>query len=137
MHGKHEIEEAANRLGVSIAWENTYEPDFTLFDMILEKDPETPICLDIGHANCFSSFTPVSFLERYGKSIVHVHAHDNAGSEDSHIAIGEGSIDFNALFSRLGETSAEMVVFELTKENFLKSLEKIENLRKYYLSNTI
>ena len=49
--------------------------------------------LDIGHAN--HAGYPAE--EMYFDSIKHIHAHDNFGDDDAHLALGEGSIDLKCI----------------------------------------
>ncbi len=88
---------------------------------MLDANPDTKICLDVGHANCFAAYSPIEFLNRYWKNIAHFHLHDNNGSEDSHSAIGSGNIDFEAIFALLQNFPDAQKVFELEREDFEKS----------------
>ena len=54
---------------------------------------------DIGHAN----HAGYSADAMYFDSIKHIHAHDNFGDEDSHLALGEGSIDLKHIINTLEE----------------------------------
>ncbi len=132
MESKKEIETYADKYNISIAWENVWEKDFTLFDMILTHEPETKFCFDIGHANCFSTFTPDQFIERYGKNINHIHIHDNHGNEDSHLSLGSGNIDFNEIAKLITKTDINYTTFELNKPNFIKSLYLVDQIIKSY-----
>ncbi len=53
--------------------------------------------LDIGHAKQ----ARYSVDEMYFDSIKHVHIHDNFGDDDSHLALGEGSINLNHIVDTL------------------------------------
>ena len=55
--------------------------------------------LDIGHANHMK----YSADEMYFDTIKHVHAHDNYGDDDTHLALGEGSIDLKRIINNLEE----------------------------------
>ena len=55
--------------------------------------------LDIGHAN----HSGYSADEMYFDSIKHIHAHDNNGDDDSHLALGEGNIDLKSIINKLKE----------------------------------
>lgn len=122
------LENYASSKDILISWENVWEKDFCFFDELLSEQPNTRLCLDTGHANCFSGFTPLQFIERYGKSIFHVHLHDNKGDEDSHMPIGRGNIDFLAIAENLEKTNAGTAVFELDKKDFIESIENINNI---------
>ena len=53
--------------------------------------------LDIGHAN-HAGYSPEAM---YFDSIKHIHAHDNFGDDDAHLALGEGSIELNTIINTL------------------------------------
>ena len=53
--------------------------------------------LDIGHAN-HVGYAPDEMIF---DSIKHIHAHDNFGDDDAHLALGEGSIDLKYIIDSL------------------------------------
>ncbi len=66
------------------------------------------VLIDIGHANIrlksqeyFSNLTYGQYMERIPRRIFEVHVHDNDGSKDLHLAIGEGNTDFKAVIQGL------------------------------------
>ncbi len=122
------VEEKARELEIKVVWENTYEPDFLLFDMLIEEDDRTLLCLDVGHCNCFSRFKAIEFLERYKERIIHLHVHDNDGTEDSHLVPGEGNIDFRPVFQFLKKSEIKTVVFEIEKRDCVVSQDKIKKM---------
>lgn len=133
IESKKEIENyAAEKENISIAWENVWEKDFTLFDMILDQEPFTKFCLDVGHANCFSIFTQTQFIEKYKKNITHLHLHDNMGDEDSHISLGAGNINFYDILDLIDKNNITHTTFELNKPNFIKSLYLIDPIITNY-----
>lgn len=75
----------------SMIYQNIYE----LNDLLVSLD--MTMTLDIGHAN--HAGYPVD--EMYFDSIKHIHAHDNFGDDDSHLALGEGSIELNTIINTL------------------------------------
>jgi sugar phosphate isomerase/epimerase len=89
-----ELGNYAKDLGVDAAVENmpTFEAmiymDMKRLDEFLTEN-EMSMTLDIGHAN----HVGYSADEMYFDSIKHIHMHDNFGDDDSHLALGEGSID--------------------------------------------
>ncbi len=73
------------------------------------SDTRVSACLDIGHAHC-NSTTPVShWVEKLGKRIEYVHMHDNDGTSDQHLAIGEGNIPFKDICNALNEYSPNAI----------------------------
>ena len=51
--------------------------------------------LDIGHANHVGYPAEAMYFD----SIKHIHAHDNFGDDDAHLALGEGSIELNTIIN--------------------------------------
>ena len=83
--------------------------------------------LDIGHAN--HAGYPAE--EMYFDSIKHIHAHDNFGDDDAHLALGEGSIDLKCIINTLEKNNYDGIYiievndfdsiknsYEYMKENF-------------------
>lgn len=93
--------DAAEKENVALAFENTrfLEYNAYLYDNL--PSPMMGFCFDSGHANCYTPGQDP--LARFGDKMVTMHLHDNFGAErgDMHLPIGEGSIDFEKLFSRL------------------------------------
>lgn len=125
---KDKIEKYAARTGIKVVWENTYEKDFYLFDKMIEFNPGTSFCLDVGHCNCFAGFSAVEFFNRYSKNIRHFHIHDNDGTEDSHVAPGKGNIDFTQILDIINKSTANTAIFELEFDRFERSAEYIKKL---------
>lgn len=62
--------------------------------------PDTGVTLDLGHANV-SGIDPLEFIDRIGPERIKVmHAHDNGGKLDEHLAVGRGTIDYPELARR-------------------------------------
>ncbi len=122
------LEDHAARNGVTLAWENTYERDFALFDAMIASHPTVSFCLDVGHAHCFAKRPIADFVAHLGRRIRHAHLHDNDGLDDRHWPIGKGTISFSGLNSLFSETARDSVVFELDRDDFLESLPHIERL---------
>lgn len=71
--------------GIEIAIENVRE-DIAFMKKIA---PECcKICLDIGHVNIYSKEPLDSWIENFGKSISHIHLHNNDGEFDNHSVNG-------------------------------------------------
>lgn len=108
--------EVAAENGVILAMENTYEPDTTLFHEIFERvqHPYLGMCLDTGHATCFSKAPATEWSHVFAEQIVHVHLSDNDGNEDLHWSLGKGAVDFRGLLLPLLERGArQSVTFEV------------------------
>lgn len=95
--------------GVRLALENVRNSAWAL-DCVLDRigdDVERTnlgICIDVGHAFLSSDAgsSPVyGYLERYRKQIVHLHIHDNNGSGDDHLPVGDGRIDWEDVLRKV------------------------------------
>ncbi len=81
---------------------------------------DTPLALDVGHAylnNCLTEFLDVP--------AGHYHLHDNNGKMDSHLALGEGTIEFGPVIKAIQKNSIQPVVEVATWEGVLKSIHTL------------
>jgi sugar phosphate isomerase/epimerase len=57
-------------------------------------------CLDVGHAHVEGTREGRALIGEYarvlGADVIHLHLHDNRGTGDEHLPIGQGTIDFGA-----------------------------------------
>lgn len=88
---------------VTLCLENT-EESISVLKSVFERIPGLKFCLDVGHANLFSN-NPVNFIGAFSDRLEHVHISDNRGGnseeDDLHLPPGEGTIDFQRIFSEL------------------------------------
>jgi sugar phosphate isomerase/epimerase len=80
--------------------------------------------LDVGHANLNNCLD--DFLEC---RISHVHLHDNDGKDDTHSAVGEGTIDFAAVMTAVARDSATPIVEVSTLGGVISSIKSLEALQ--------
>ena len=127
-----EIGEYANDLGVLATIENMPTFDAMIYCNLNELHELLTgygmyMTLDIGHAN--HAGYPADGM--YFDSIKHIHIHDNFGDDDSHLALGEGSIDLNCIVNTLEKNNYDGIYiievndfdsikksYEYMKENF-------------------
>jgi sugar phosphate isomerase/epimerase len=64
--------------------------DFSRFYKELGED--VGMVLDVGHANVNGQVR--AFLTRFGDKIVHIHVSDNDGTQDSHLGVGKGTVNW-------------------------------------------
>lgn len=82
------------------------------------------LALDLGHAN--TNGQVAEFVGRLGGRVGHVHAHDNDGSRDAHLAIGEGSIDWPRVVEGFrGQGFSKALIVEST-QNPYQSLTRLK-----------
>jgi sugar phosphate isomerase/epimerase len=84
---------------------------------------DTPFALDVGHAHlnfCLSDFLRLP--------AGHYHLHDNNGKEDSHVAVGEGTIDFDPVMKAIQKNKVMPVIEVATFDGVLKSIQTLNML---------
>lgn len=120
--------------GVELCFENVAHIDtpsmYTVADILDAQGGR--MCFDIGHAfQEGGQFELEDFLETFPDLISHLHIHDVRQRGDSHIAVGEGDIDYTAVGRLLSgfDGTAAIEVFgedldyaELSREKFLVAL---------------
>ena len=80
---------------MTIALENVMEPEPRLLADIARQvdDPRLGLCLDVGHANTFvSRVPPLEWVAPMAPWLRHVHLHNNAGHNDLHDPLGQGTL---------------------------------------------
>ena len=97
-----EIGDYAKDLGVLATIENMPNFESMIYQNIVDLNQllvenEMHMTLDIGHAN-HVGYAPEDMIF---DSIKHVHVHDNLGDDDSHLPLGEGSIDLKYIINTL------------------------------------
>ena len=109
------LAEKAEKLKIPLVLENTFEasPD----DLAPVLDALSPhgvgFCLDVGHAHAFSRTRLDIWLDVMKDHLAALHLHDNHGIHDEHLAIGQGDIDFQYLFSFLVDKNTRPRVITL------------------------
>lgn len=119
---------------MTIYMENMFDetPDLLLqLAERMEKEERFGVCLDLAHAHL--SRCPVNeWVEKLAPYIKHLHVNDNFGDEDSHFAIGEGSIDWSILNHPLILWEKPSVLIEVRNaESFLRSVKLLQKRKLY------
>ena len=100
------LAEEAGKAGVKLAFENvgyngasiyTEEEFLAALDGV---DPVAGYLIDIGHANVNRWDIP-GMIEKLSGRLFGLHIHDNNGSCDAHLPIGEGTVDWEAVFAAM------------------------------------
>jgi sugar phosphate isomerase/epimerase len=127
-----EIGDYAKDLGVLATIENMPNIEGFIYKDIVKLNDlltsfEMYMTLDIGHAYT-SGF---SKNQIYFDSIKHIHLSDNFGSDDEHLALGEGSIDFKAIIDIFESKNYDGIY--MIEVNDKDSVEKsLKYLKKLY-----
>jgi sugar phosphate isomerase/epimerase len=120
-----ELEMLAREHGITYYVENmgNWNYFFLRFPEELDTLENLKLALDVGHAHlnhCLDGFLSRSFY--------HVHLHDNDGREDTHVAVGEGTIDFNQVMEVVRRTKATPIVEVGTFQGVVESLRALDGL---------
>ncbi|MGD0279585.1 MAG: sugar phosphate isomerase/epimerase [Smithella sp.] len=99
------IVDMGSDFGITVCIENLTERSDS-FAAAFEAIPQLRMTLDIGHAQLLAKKnTSFGFIEDCFSRIAHMHVHDNNGGtsvkDDLHLALGEGSVDYKAIFKAL------------------------------------
>jgi len=131
--GIHELLKTAKHYGVSIAVENLPEPfpflmktveDFSRFYNDFHED--LGLAFDIGHANINNQI--IEFVTRFSSKIVHMHAHDNVGTEDLHLGIGHGNIQWTEVAEVVKKSEYHGTVMLESVDHVRESLQTLRKL---------
>lgn len=96
---------------------------------LLKEPDELPLignsefALDVGHAHQMHCLD--GFLEF---PAAHYHLHDNAGDADSHMAVGDGTIDFAAVMNAVKKSGVEPIIEVEKFEDVQKSIDRLNAL---------
>ena len=129
----------AHELGLWLCLENMFPKGHWLvhpeeFVEGLDKFPSLYLTLDTGHAHMAdpTDRMTLQFIEKLGHRIGHIHANDNLGTEDIHLPIGAGTIDFQAVVKSLKakgyDDTMTLEVFSTDRDYVKISRQKIEEM---------
>lgn len=95
---------------VGFGYNNSLAADFADF-ISLSENAELDFLVDIGHAHANGWDIP-ALIDRLGKRITGFHFHDNDGTADSHLPVGKGTTDWDAVFAAIKRSaySADMTI---------------------------
>ncbi len=118
---------------VQIHIENVFEETYENMKNLVKKinNPIFNICLDLGHANCFSKKPIEEWIYNLGDKIGHIHIHNNFADIDNHLPLTEGSMDMKKIMKDLMSRFPEMeYTLEMNSaEHTIESLEFLKGLK--------
>ncbi|GAB4484943.1 MAG: sugar phosphate isomerase/epimerase [Thermodesulfovibrionales bacterium] len=122
----------AESLGTMIAIENIFEDEPSNLLMLMETlgSPHFGICFDTGHCNLFSRVPLKAWMDALVSYIVELHLHDNNGSSDQHLPVGEGTFDFRTFFDLLGSRDCVATIEAHSPDRVIRSLSNLVNYFK-------
>ena len=119
----------AARTGCTIALENIFEVGPGTLASLLDSidSPLLGHCFDIGHWRLFAEGSLADWFAALGPRLTHLHLHDNLGTRDEHLPVGEGSIDFAELFSLVASLARppSLTLEAHSQEALLRSLRGV------------
>jgi sugar phosphate isomerase/epimerase len=119
----------AHELNVKIAIENIFEDEPTNLTLLMQElgSDNFGICFDTGHFNLFSKTLLKEWLNYLKPYIIELHLHDNDKTADTHKPIGDGTFDFDTLFSILKDKKDLLYTIEAhSAEDAVKSIERLK-----------
>jgi sugar phosphate isomerase/epimerase len=123
--------ERADDIDTKIAIENIFEDDPENLRLLMKEIgcDNFGICFDTGHCNLFSRVPLGEWLAQLKPYIKELHLHDNNRTFDDHLAIGDGTFDFDTLFSEIKDKDLVYTVEAHSPEDTLKSIKRLQ----YYI----
>ncbi|HIJ80140.1 MAG TPA: sugar phosphate isomerase/epimerase [Desulfuromonadales bacterium] len=122
----------ARELDTILAIENIFEKEPSTLKALLEEidDPAFRHCFDVGHWNMFTNVSLEEWFGELGSFIAESHIHDNHGTSDEHLPVGEGAIDFKAFFPLL-EKYAPDAIWTIEAHSAERLQRALTNMRNY------
>jgi sugar phosphate isomerase/epimerase len=118
-----EILGRAEQLNCHIAVENVFDTHYEALLRLLNSldHPMIGHCFDIGHWHLFSEVKLTEWFDALAPHLKHLHLHDNTGTSDAHLPIGEGNIPFQSLWTELQQRQlAPSMTLEAHHPNHLR-----------------
>ncbi len=125
------LDRAAAEYGVTFAVENMPRMPFFIGRTAeqlssLIEGTDLSVCFDIGHANTTGQID--AMLDAFGDRIANVHIHDNDGSSDAHMTIGDGNIDFRHVLGRLSSYRGDLIIESKGFDSAVESRLRLESM---------
>lgn len=119
-----------DRKEIQVVLENVFDRQWQPLLDVKRKVQEAnfALCLDIGHANCYSHLPVTEWVKNLSPCIGHMHVHDNMGEKDSHLALGQGSIEVEKVFEKVNMSKYSYTIECNTKEDVRESWRKLKGL---------
>jgi sugar phosphate isomerase/epimerase len=128
---KYEIQILIENVGLKT--KDTLLFDWKEYLELLLTLPEAGALLDVGHAY-INQWNLSNIIQQLGKRLVACHLHDNHGLSDDHLPIGQGTINWDSLFSTICSSAPETtLVFEYANVDLQTALTSIQTITNNYL----
>jgi sugar phosphate isomerase/epimerase len=127
-----EVLESAEKHGVDLFLENVFDdtPEHLLRLKLAAGSSRLGFCFDAGHATLFSALPVHRWVEAFGPDLRELHLHDNRGTRDDHLPVGEGTINFRGvLHAALDAGASPILTLEPhRREHFHRGLSSLRAL---------
>lgn len=112
--------------GIPLFLENVFEPTPEQLLRVLEGlQGRAKACLDLGHWHAFAHGVRkknlADWLTALDPFLGHLHLHDNDGSADQHLGLGQGSIPWDVLWTNLRKKQVSATLEPHTEQDFQTS----------------
>lgn len=117
------------RTDLEVVMENVLDPVWESVKKVSElvRAENFSLCLDIGHAHCYSRQSVLQWSDEMAAHIRHLHVHDNDGIRDAHTALGQGNLPWEKVLKKLPRGEKRTWTIECPrKEDVLQSVKKIQ-----------
>ncbi len=119
----------AKKFDVTLCLENL-SCRYDSFERFFNEIPDLRMTMDIGHAQLLTKEnTCFGFMEHLFEKIANIHVHDNLGgnkvTDDLHLSLGEGIVDFPNIFSTLKKKGYQSTMTMEVKPNKMKKTQTI------------
>jgi len=94
----------------------------------IANEVDAPVCFDVGHAYMEDGTEGVErFLGACGDRVSHLHVHDVRGRGDTHMPVGAGEVDFDAMGEHLDEFDGTVAIEVFTDDetHLVDSAERV------------
>jgi len=124
---------AESKGGPLIVLENIFEEQPSTFVALFDHFREQNLwfCFDSGHFNLFSKTSIEAWLVPLRGRIRELHLHDNRGSSDDHLPLGEGTFPFRELKAFLGHTNMREIIFTAEPNDEDSAEQCVRKMREF------
>lgn len=118
--------------GIDIYIENMFDVEYEYIKLLgqaMSNSKHFGICLDYAHAAVFSG-KPEKWYEELKPYVKHMHINDNDFNDDSHLAMGDGSIDWNRFFDVTADYKGSVLIEVSGLDKQKRTLEYIDKYHR-------
>ncbi|MBU0993804.1 MAG: sugar phosphate isomerase/epimerase [Proteobacteria bacterium] len=126
------LSDEGSRLMLENVYEDGPEDIQVVFESLAAHD--VGFCFDIGHQAAFGKASVSSWLNTLGQYLGQLHLHDNCGDWDDHVAIGQGTINYQPLWDHLLTMKDRLPVITLEpheEKDLWPSIVELEKLKLF------